>query len=62
MSKQLPWWLEEGTESCPFCGNRFHFEALVYCRDCDRPICPACLVEGHRVRCPECRTEMEDFR
>lgn len=57
--KALPWWLEPGPESCPFCEGQLHFEALVYCADCDRPICPTCQVEvvSRRVLCPECYAE-----
>ncbi len=63
MRKQLPWWLEKGAAVCPFCEDRLHVEALAYCSDCDRPICPACLVaEGHRALCPECHSDMGDFR
>lgn len=58
--RQLPWWLEEGPESCPFCDSRLHYEALLYCADCDRPVCPTCLVEhleSRSVLCPECHDE-----
>lgn len=52
--KPLPWWLEAGPENCPFCAGRVHFEALAYCADCDRPVCPTCLVPADRALCPEC--------
>lgn len=58
--KQIPWWLEAGPQSCPFCEGRLHFEALLYCAECDRPICPTCLQELHESRsalCPECYDE-----
>lgn len=58
--KKQPWWLEPGAETCPFCETRLHFEALVYCTDCDRPVCPICLVEireSRRLLCPECHAE-----
>lgn len=58
--KQFPWWLEAGPESCPFCESRVHFEAVVYCSDCDRPVCPTCLaelLESRSVLCPECHAE-----
>ncbi len=63
--KQFPWWLETGAGSCPFCENRLHFEALVYCTDCDRPVCPTCLEkapESRSVLCPECHAEAGGVR
>lgn len=55
--KHLPWWLETGPETCPFCTGRLHVEVLSFCADCDRPVCPTCLVEESRVLCPECAEE-----
>lgn len=52
-----PWWLEAGSESCPFCEVRYQFEIAYHCVECDRPVCPACVTEIHttrRVYCPEC--------
>ena len=55
---KLPWWLEAGAESCSFCESPLHYEAMVFCVDCDRPVCPACLVERDRsALCPECHDE-----
>lgn len=54
---ELPWWLEPGSETCEFCLHTYHYEAGYYCVDCDRPICPACIVEvrvSRTVVCPAC--------
>jgi hypothetical protein len=56
------WWLEPGTETCPFCEVRFQFEAACYCSECDEPICPACVVQifaTRQVLCPECHNAQE---
>ena len=54
---RVPWWLQPGTETCPFCEAGYPFGAGYYCIDCDRPICPVCVVEIHasrKVYCPQC--------
>jgi hypothetical protein len=59
-SKALPWWLEPGPEICPFCEVHLHFEVMLYCATCDRPICPTCqveIMESRSVLCPECYAE-----
>lgn len=51
------WWLEPGSESCTFCAASYQIEAAYYCAECDRPLCPACVVEvfmTRRVVCPRC--------
>jgi hypothetical protein len=51
------WWLEPGAEECPHCLQAFHYEALYVCRECDEPVCPACMVtifESRMVVCPRC--------
>lgn len=58
MSERLVWWLEDGTETCRFCGARYAYEVERRCTDCDRPMCPWCVVavrERVDVRCIECR-------
>lgn len=56
--KALPWWLEPGPEICPFCEGRIHFEALLFCATCDRPVCTTCLVDvSRKALCPECYAE-----
>lgn len=53
----IAWWLEEGSEECPFCLQSYHYEVEVRCVDCDRPMCPQCTVRvrvRHEVHCPDC--------
>ncbi|HET6655408.1 MAG TPA: hypothetical protein VFH57_04110 [Gammaproteobacteria bacterium] len=52
-----PWWLEAGAASCGFCAVAYLEEVAVHCFECDRPICPVCVVEVRESRtvvCPEC--------
>jgi DNA-directed RNA polymerase subunit RPC12/RpoP len=54
-----PWWSKPGPELCEFCLHTFQVEAGYYCADCDRPICPVCVLqirERHSVSCPDCST------
>ena len=54
------WWSEPGPESCGFCHHAFHVEIGYHCVECDRPVCPLCVVtvrERHVVVCPECEQE-----
>lgn len=56
---QPPWWLS-GEETCEFCAQQYTLEVEFRCVDCDRPICPMCVVvvrESHRVVCPECHPD-----
>ncbi|SHF45415.1 hypothetical protein SAMN02745148_02664 [Modicisalibacter ilicicola DSM 19980] len=58
----VPWWLEAGPETCPFCQRRFHAEAGYYCVSCDRPLCCFCVLEQWETRsaiCPDCREEVQ---
>jgi hypothetical protein len=51
-----PWWLTEGEEECPHCGQLYFLELELRCSACDGPSCPHCkvrLAEG-RIVCPEC--------
>lgn len=57
MNSAAPWWLRAGPAICDFCLGGFHEEAGYRCRDCDRPVCPACAEILHAARivlCPEC--------
>jgi hypothetical protein len=50
------WWLSDGDEECPHCGQLYVYEIEFRCTHCDGPGCPHCRVvhsEGHIV-CPEC--------
>jgi hypothetical protein len=55
------WWLGGG-ESCGFCLLDYSYEVEFRCDDCDRPVCPECVVvvsERAVIICPECRAEGE---
>lgn len=53
----LPWWIDEGFETCTFCLQRYSYEMEYRCLECDAPICPMCIVDVHEtvVACPDCR-------
>lgn len=54
---EMPWWLALGPQICDFCLRAYHCEAGCHCPECDRPICPLCVVEVQVSRillCPEC--------
>ncbi len=56
-STPTPWWLEPGPEECAFCLHGYHYEAGYHCIECDRPLCPVCVIEvreTHSVVCPDC--------
>lgn len=50
--------MEAGHEACGFCRQSYHYEMEIRCVDCDRPVCPVCVVrvrESREWHCPECR-------
>jgi len=54
----ISWWLSDGDEECPHCGQLYVYEIEFRCPDCDSPVCPHCKklhAEGRHV-CPECLT------
>lgn len=60
-SLERPWWLDAGcaetAEECGFCLGTYAVEAEVRCVDCDRPMCPLCVVvvrETASFRCADC--------
>ena len=56
------WWDEAGPDYCEFCQHTFYVEVGFYCADCDRPICPVCVVTVHGqegVTCSECSSERD---
>lgn len=56
--KAAPWWLEDGDEDCPHCGQPYIYELEFRCSACDGPACAHCKQvhrEGHLV-CPDCLT------
>lgn len=55
------WWNQPGPDECEFCHRPFHVEVGYYCADCDRPVCPVCVVTVRDcIACPECCTQGED--
>jgi DNA-directed RNA polymerase subunit RPC12/RpoP len=55
------WWSETGPSTCDYCLATFHLEMGYYCADCDRPVCPVCVLaarDRRAVVCPECHTEV----
>lgn len=53
-------WSDPGPYHCEFCQHSFHIEVGYYCHDCDRAVCPVCVVtvrEQHTLSCPDCHTE-----
>lgn len=63
-ARERAWWLEAGSEICPFCEVRYQAEAASYCSACDRPICQTCFFEvlaTRRVLCPECHVSPENY-
>jgi hypothetical protein len=50
------WWVSDGDEECPHCGQLYIYELEYRCPDCDSPTCLHCKkkhAEGYHV-CPEC--------
>jgi hypothetical protein len=52
----VAWWLHEGTEECPQCGQLYAYELEFRCPDCDTPSCPHCKQQhpAGRAACREC--------
>jgi hypothetical protein len=46
-SQPVPWYLSDGDEECPHCGQWYAYELEIRCPDCDSPSCPQC-------QCPTC--------
>lgn len=59
---QQQWWMSPEQE-CRFCVSDFAVLAEIFCADCDRPVCPMCIVAvpeaAVRYICPDCREELE---
>ncbi len=53
-----PWWLDVGDTPCGVCEDPRHAEVFVRCADCDRLLCPTCVVEvadaATVVLCADC--------
>ena len=55
----LSWWLIEGDEECPHCGQLYLYELEFRCPECDTAVCLHCRTphpDGHPV-CPSCLVE-----
>lgn len=58
------WWNAPGPDYCAFCQHFFQVEVGYHCVECDRPVCPLCIVtlrEQHAVVCPECKPREEQI-
>jgi hypothetical protein len=55
-NKAMPWYLGEGDEECPHCGQWYSYELEFRCPDCDSPSCPHCKSKHAEDRfvCPGC--------
>jgi hypothetical protein len=53
-----PWWLTDGTETCPACSQAYAYHTEIRCLDCDGPLCPICvqvtLTTTLEFSCPDC--------
>lgn len=57
-----PFWADPGPDICDFCEFFYYTEVGYHCTECDRPVCPSCMVtlyEFRAVLCPECSEEGE---
>jgi hypothetical protein len=50
------WWLSDGDQECPHCGQLYIYELEFRCPDCDSPACSHCRKKHAENRdvCPEC--------
>ena len=58
-SKQnAPWWLDEGTETCPACSHAYVIQTEYRCVECDGPLCGMCVESTieTEIFCPGCVT------
>jgi hypothetical protein len=54
-SKNPPWWLEEGTESCPACSHAYVYQTECRCVACDGAVCMECVQTiSLETFCPDC--------
>jgi hypothetical protein len=63
MTKQQPWWLVGGSETCHGCSHLYSYEAGVRCVACDRGVCVHCAIVVRVTRetwCPACHAEERD--
>jgi len=49
----VPWWLEDGTELCPFCHHLYIYETEHRCSKCDQASCEHCG-SFHTTNCSHC--------
>ncbi|MCW5978098.1 MAG: hypothetical protein KIT09_08465 [Bryobacteraceae bacterium] len=52
----VPWWLDEGSEQCPLCLQRYAYHAAVYCAVCDLSLCIMCAerLDSGELACRGC--------
>src|SRR5437016_9054351 len=50
------WWLEEGAEVCPACGQTYVFQTEDRCEGCDGVVCAMCATQTTEIEifCPPC--------
>ena len=50
------WWLEEGAEVCPACGQTYAFQTEYRCAGCDGVVCVMCATQTTEIEifCPPC--------
>src|SRR5437588_10262963 len=50
------WWLEEGAEVCPACGQTYVFQTEYRCEGCDGVVCAICAIRTTEIEifCPPC--------
>lgn len=53
---QSPWWLQDGHEECPHCGQPYHLERERRCAGCDSPSCADCH-DSQAGHCAGCHAE-----
>jgi hypothetical protein len=61
-ARQVPWWLDRGTEVCVLCWQPYVFGLARSCVACSQTLCPACAgaVETHIVVCHDCADAPDD--
>ena len=55
-ARELPWWIDGGSQLCSLCLQRYALETEHLCIGCDVPMCFFCAVaeHGHEITCIDC--------
>jgi hypothetical protein len=55
-TRELPWWIEGGTQICTICLQRYALETEHRCVNCDVVMCFFCAVREHgrEITCGDC--------